>query len=85
MYDNMEELIDFARKGIKSEIEKEKSTIRRGYNLINAINAGEKVPTKLTIPEIQAIINKSKKKIELLVEKDFEYSWNAAIKRSENK
>lgn len=82
---NVEELINFACKGIRAEIEKEERTIRQGCNYIMKIEAGEKVKTKLTIHEIREVIREAQERIEELDKKRFDYVWELALMGGERK
>lgn len=80
---NLEELVDFACKGIRSEIEENEKTIREGNELIRRIENGQKVKTKLTIPEIRAVMKEAAERIEELGKKRFDYNWEVALRRAE--
>ena len=71
----MKEILEFAIKGIRAEINEKEKTITQGRQFIMKIERGEKVTTKLTISEIQAIIEKNKREIEELDRKRFDYEW----------
>lgn len=71
----MKEILEFAIKGIRAEINEKEKTIMKGKQLIMKIERGEKVKTPLTISEIQAIIEKNKREIEELDRKRFDYEW----------
>lgn len=69
----MNEILKFAIKGIRAEIDRREKTITQGRQFIMKIERGEKVKTPLTISEIREIIEKNKREIEELDKKRFDY------------
>ena len=71
----MKEILKFAIKGIKTEIDEREKTIAKGRQFIRQIENGEKLKTKMTISEIREIITQKQQEIEELDRKRFDYEW----------
>lgn len=71
----LQEILDFAYKGIDAEIDEKEKALRKGIQLLTKIENGEKVNTPKTAEEIQEINNKLNREIEALSRKKFDLHW----------
>lgn len=72
-------LIKWAIKGIRAEIDEKEKTVQQGYKYIKAIEAGEKVNTPMTKTEIEAVIYKLNRDIEDLSKELFDLKWELSF------
>lgn len=68
-------VIEYAVKGVDSEIEKLEKTINQGKQFLSQYENGEKPKTPKTPQEIQNIINQKKAEIENLSQFKNELIW----------
>lgn len=69
------ELLQWAVKGIRAEIDDLEKQIRQGKQYLTMLESGEKSPTKLSADEIKKVISDKKDEIEQLDRKRFEIQW----------
>lgn len=69
------ELLQWAVKGIRAEIDDLEKQINKGNKYLTMIENGEKSPTKLSADEIKKVISEKKDEIERLDRKRFNIQW----------
>ena len=69
------EIIEYAIKGLSSEIEKSQLTVARANNYICSLEEGKSVKTPKTIDELKELQNKHNKIIHDLFIKKEELEW----------
>lgn len=72
---NIKEVLEFAIKGIVSEMQEKEKTIRQGEELIKKKQSGLDAKTELTVDEIQKVVNAKRQELETLDKKLFSYKW----------
>ena len=69
------EIIEYAIKGLSSEIDKSQLTVYRANNYICSLEEGKRVKTPKTIDELKELQNKHNKIIHDLFNKREELEW----------
>lgn len=72
---SQKEILQFAVKGLESEIEKLETSIKQGYKLISQIDNGEKVKTTKPRHEILAAVTEKADEKEKLEKEKFNLEW----------
>ncbi len=72
---NEHDILKWAVKGIKAEIESLEKEVKQGYKYIEQIEKGEKPKTPKSKAEILEICQNKKAEIEKLDKQRFELSW----------
>lgn len=73
------ELLEWAIKGITTEISELEKTIRKGEKYLEEYQKGKQPGTKKSPEEIKKIIFEKKKQIEILDKKRFNLSWERDV------
>lgn len=76
---NNKQIIEYAMKGITSEIEELEKTVKQGYKYVEKIDKGEKVTTTKTKFEILDICREANAKIKKLEKEHFELKWQLCV------
>lgn len=75
---NQKQIIEYAIKGIRAEIEKHEAVARKGVKFLEDIRQGKPVKTPKTEAEIKEIIRKHKIEVERLDKEKFDLEWELA-------
>lgn len=73
------ELVKWAIKGLRSEIDDLEKAVFTGYRYIQRLENGEKIPVDLTKYEIEMGIRKYKEQIEELSKQMYELKWELSF------
>lgn len=80
---NQKQILEYAVKGIKVEIEQLEKEIKQGYKFIQQIENGEKVKTPKTKFEIQEIIAKKDEQMKKLEKEKFALTWQIEVEMND--